>query len=332
MDDSEGEFSSVTELAESTDFSGVIRVDLGGGQSCSMARGMADRRLGTPIDASTRLATASATKGFTALTIMSLVESGELTLGTTLRSVVGKLLPLVDDRVTIEHLLSHTSGVGDYLDEEEMGDIDEHLLDVPAHVLDRPAAYIPLLEVHPQVSAPGERAAYNNSGFIMLSIVIEMITGSFHDAVAQRVLAPAGMTRSGFFRSDDLPGDTALGYLENGRLNVFHLPVIGGGDGGIYLTLDDMAIFWNALYNGQVVSPETVAAMTQLRSSITENRSYGLGFWLEPDGSLAWLEGMDAGVSFLSARSKRTGAHFTVISNTSTGAWPIQKLCRQIIS
>ncbi|NNC81762.1 MAG: beta-lactamase family protein [Acidimicrobiales bacterium] len=322
----------ISTLAESTNFSGVLRLDAADGSVFTLAQGQADRRVGAENETSTRLATASATKGFTALTVMSLIEKGDLQLTTTLRSIVGDALPFVDAAVTIEQLLGHTSGVGDYLDEEAMGDIDEYILDVSAHTLERPADYLPLLNNHPQVSPPGEVFAYNNSGYIMLSIVIEELTGSFHDAVRQRVLEPAGMASSGFFRSDNLPPNTALGYLEDGRTNIFHLPVIGGGDGGIYLTLDDMASFWNALYEGRIVTPESLDAMTTVRNVASETYSYGLGFWLSPDGNIVWLEGLDPGVSFRSARSKRTGAHYTVISNTSSGAWPLVKHCHQLLS
>jgi len=317
--------------AESTNFSGVIRLDAADGPAFTMARGWADRRNEIEIKTSTRMAAASATKGFTALTVMSLVESGDLQLDTTMRSLAGDALPFVDEAVTIEQLLGHTSGVGDYLDEETIGDIDDYLLDVPAQTLAHPDDYLPLLSGHHQVSPPGERFAYNNSGYIMLSIVIDRVAGSFHEAVQERVLQPAGMMRSGFFRSDDLPRDAALGYLEDGRTNVFHLPVIGGGDGGIYVTMDDMAAFWKSLYDGRVVSLDAVEAMTTIRSSVNETRSYGLGFWLSPDGSTVWLEGFDAGVSFLSARSRTTGAHYTVISNTSSGAWPLTTQCQQLL-
>lgn len=317
--------AGLREIAESIGFSGVARLERPDGGGFELARGQADRRHGVPIGITTRFATASATKGFTALTVMSLVESGALTSARPLRSVVGDALPCVDPEVTIEHLLGHTSGVGDYLDEETLGDVDDHVIDVSMHTLARPSDYLDLLNEHPQVARPGGRFAYNNSGYVMLALVVEGLTGSYHEAVADRVLAPAGMLRSGFFRSDDLPPDTALGYLENGRTNVFHLPVIGGGDGGIYLTLDDVTAFWDALDAGRIVSPAHVAAMTTPRRPAGEGRAYGLGFWTSPDGSVVWLEGMDAGVSFVSSVDRSTGVRATVMANTSSGAWPLAR-------
>ncbi len=290
------------------------------------ACGHSDRANERMNNLKTRFAVASGTKALTALTIMSLVESGDLTLDTTLRSVVAGALPNVDEAVTIDHLLTHRSGVGDYLDEETTGDIDEHLLGpLSAHILETARDYLPLLNAHEQQSLPGEQFAYNNSGFVMLSLVVETLTGSFHQTVRDRVLSRAAMSGGGFFRSDDLPANTALGYLVNGRSNVFHLPVIGMGDGGVFLTLEDTTVFWDALFTGGIVSPESVAAMTAEVSVYNDTRSYGRGFWLGPGADHVWFEGMDAGVSFQSGVFRDADVRYSVLSNTSAGTWPLVK-------
>ncbi len=326
------DLSAVTRRAELTGFSGVVRLARAGEPVLEFAMGLADRRNHVPVEIETRFGSASATKGLTALTIVSLIETGELSMDTTIRSVVGDALPLVDAAVTIEHLLGHTSGVGDYLDEEALGDIDDYVLPVPPHTLTRPSDYFDILNAHPQVSSPGERFAYNNSGYVMLSIVVEMVAGSYHDAVQERVLGPARMHRAGFFRSDDLPGATALGYLQDGRTNVFHLPVIGVGDGGVYLDLDGVTAFWTALFHGDIVSSDHVAEMTTAHHPVADDRSYGLGFWLSPDARTVALVGMDAGVSFRTAFNKDSRSHYTVMSNTSAGMWPLAEELEPLIA
>ena len=173
--------------------------------------------------------------------------------------------------------------------------------------------------------APGEKFAYNNSGYIIVAIIIEKVTGSYHEAVAKRVLDPAGIKDGGFFRSDDLPDNTALGYLENGRTNVFHLPVIGTGDGGIYLTLDDVSSFWKALFAGEMVTMESVEQMTTPTHMGDDGQGYGLGFWLKEGGDHAALVGMDPGVSFRSTYRKSTEDMYVIMSNTSSGVWPISR-------
>ena len=315
-------------VADETDFSGVVVVSREGRRLAELSRGFADRahlRLNT-LD--TQFGTASATKGVTALVVGSLVESGHLGLDTTLRSLLDDALPLVDPAVTIEHLLGHTSGVGDYLDEEELDDIDAHVLDVAAHRLATPGDYVQLLDGRPGKSVPGDEFAYNNSGYVMLSLAIEAVSGmSFYDVVQERVLDPAGMTDTGFFRSDELPTRAAIGYLGDGRSNVFHLPVRGAGDGGIYSTVADVERLWAALFAGLILSIDMVETFVEPRMDVpAENRRYGWGFWLLPDRPTVMLEGMDAGVSFRSACDRPTGFGYTVISNTSLGAWPIARL------
>jgi len=312
-------------VIEEHGFSGVVALAGPGWIDSEIVAGLADRAQRRPNRRDTAFAIASMTKGFVAVAVMSLVESGALTLDTRLRDLVGDELPLVDPAVTIENLLTHRSGVGDYLDEEQLGDIDDFIFDASAHTLAAPDDYLPHISGHPQVSAPGDRFAYNNGGFIMLSIAMERATGEkFHDVVRERVFEPAKMFGAGFFRSDDLPANAALGYVKSGRTNVFHLPVIGGGDGGAYVTAEDMSAFWVALFGGRLLSNDLVAAMVEPVSEIPEQRMrYGRGFWLAPKGDTVVLEGMDAGVSAFSSFDPRTGRGYTVLSNTSSGTWPV---------
>ncbi len=318
----------IAALADEQDFSGVVAVSLAGDRLVELARGLADRANARPITIATRFGTASVTKGLTALTVASLIESGELRAETTLRSLLPDALPLVDPAVTIEQLLAHTSGVGDYLDEEALADVDDYVMTVPVHRLDTPSQFLPALDRHPRKSAPGSRFAYNNGGFVMLSIAVEQAAGrSFFDLAQERVLDPAGMADSGFDRSDRLLAGTAIGYLEDGRTNVLHLPVRGAGDGGAYSTVRDLEALWRALFAGRIVPQTTVEWLVGPRSDVPEaRRRYGLGFWLRPDRDTVMLEGMDAGVSARTAFDRPSGLMYTVLSNTSSGAWPIVRL------
>jgi len=315
----------LAELAEARDFSGVVVVSSDGNRVVEMARGAADRANARPITLDTRFGIASATKTLTALTVASLIESGELRYDTTLRSLIPDALPLVDPAVTIEQLLGHTSGVGDYLDEEQLGDVDEYVMTIPVHRLDAPRQYLPVLDGFPQKSAPGSRFAYNNGGYVMLAIAIEQASGrSYYDLVQERVLDPPGMIATAFERSDRLPGGAAIGYLEDGRSNVLHLPVRGAGDGGAYSTVADLEALWAPLFAGKIVPMPVVERLVAPRSDVPEEgRRYGLGFWLGRDRVTVMMEGMDAGVSCRSVHDRPSGLGYTVISNTSSGAWPL---------
>lgn len=312
-------------LADAKDFSGVVAVSRDGERIVELARGFADRANRRPNALDTRFGIASATKGLTALTVASLIESGELRGDTTLRSLLPDALPMVDPAVTIELLLGHTSGVGDYLDEEEFDDVDDYVMGVPVHRLAAPTDYLPLLDGHPQRTAPGSRFAYNNGGYVMLSIAAEVAGGrSFYDLVQERVLDPAAMVDTAFERSDRLPAGAAIGYLGDGRSNVLHLPVRGAGDGGAYSTLRDLEALWQSLFAGRILPIPVVDRMVAPHSDDpAARRRYGLGFWLRPDRETVMLEGMDAGVSCRTAYDRPSGLMYTIISNTSSGAWPL---------
>jgi CubicO group peptidase (beta-lactamase class C family) len=321
---------AVDASAEATGFSGVVRVDRAGDTELAKAYGLADRahEIANTID--TRFAIASGAKGFTALTVMSLIEDGTLDRSTTARSVLGGDLPLIDDAVTVENLLAHRSGIGDYLDEEAVDDISDYLMPVSVHELATTEQYLAVLDGHETVFPPGDRFAYNNGGYVVLAAIAGRANGApFHDLVRQRVCEPAGMDDTEFLRSDELPGNAAIGYLtvDGPRTNVFHLPVMGSGDGGIYSTAADISAMWRAVFAGRIVSAETLAEMVRPHSDWPEeSKRYGLGFHLHATSDVVWLEGYDAGVSFCGTYDPTRRITYTVISNTSEGAWPIIEL------
>ena len=322
---------AVDSAAEHSGFSGVVRVDRSGGTELCAAYGLADRAHQLPNTVDTVFATASGTKGLTALAVMSLVEQGAIELGTTARSLLGDDLPLLAEDVTVEHLLGHRSGIGDYLDEDAV-DVRDYVMSVPVHELATTEQFLPALEGHETVFPAGERFAYNNAGYVLLALLAERATGlGFHDLVRTLVCEPAGMVDTAFLRSDELPGRAALGYLslEGLRTNVLHLPVRGNGDGGVYSTAADLSAFWDALFAGRIVPPARLAEMVRPRSEWPEeSRRYGLGFHLDATGDGVFLEGYDAGVSFASLHSPASSITCTVLSNWSEGAWPIIRLLR----
>ena len=319
--------ASIDELAASTGFSGVVRVDRGDESVFAGAYGLAHRGLGIANSVDTRFGIASGTKGITAATVMTLVETGELELATPARSLLREDLPLIDGRVTIEHLLSHRSGIGDYFDEEAIPDPTEYVMPVPVHLLAGSEDYLRVLGGHEQVFAPGERFAYNNSGFVVLALIAERASGTpFELLVRERVCEPAGMRDTAFLRSDEPAGNTALGYLaaDGLRTNVLHLPVLGSGDGGLHSTAADVRAFWLALFSGRIVGSDHVDEMVRPRSEVpTDSRRYGLGMWLHVTGNAVMLEGYDAGVSFRTVHDPDGPLTYTLLSNTTDGAWPI---------
>lgn len=274
-----------------------------------------------------RIAIASGSKAFTALAVMRLVQDGALALDQRVRTILGHDLPLVDGAVTIEHLLTHTSGIGDYLDEDSDWEPPDFVLTVPPHTLTTSSAFLPLLEGRDQKFPPGERFSYCNSGYMVLGVVLERITGaSYHDVVRRLVLERADLHGTGFLPLNELPADAAPGYIhDHGELlNTLHLPILGNADGGAFTTAADMHRFWCALVAGRIVDRETVEEMTRPRSDVPEEGlRYGMGFWLHAEHPVLILEGYDAGASFRSTHIPERRTTISVLGNTSEGAWPV---------
>lgn len=312
------------------DFHGVVSVSTGDSVEFEQAYGLANRQYGVPARVDTQYAIASGTKSFTALTIMALVEGGALRLDTTARSLLGADLPLVDDRVTVEHLLTHRSGIGDYCD-EDLPELPPP--NVPYYELTSTDAYLPALDGFPAKFAPGERFSYCNGGYVVLALLAQRAGGApFADLVTERVWAPAGMRDSVFLRSDRLPPRAATGYLDDGRTNLFSVPLVGSGDGGAFTTAADMRAFWPAFLGGRIVAVETAGRMITPGPEPTGDRfEYGLGFWLAPDRALAVVSGADNGVSFVSTAHVPSGRVITVLSNTGETAFALARPIRDLL-
>ena len=222
---------AVDVLADANNFSGVVRVDRGGRVELTKAYGTADRRHGISNAVDTQFGIASGTKALTALTIVSLVADGSLAFSTRARSVLGEDLPLIGGDVTLEQLLAHRSGIGDYLDEDAGLDLDDMQYPVPVYELASTEQYLAVLDGYPPKFEPGERFAYCNGGYVVLALIAERTSGvPFHELVRQRVSAPAGMHDTEFFRSDDLPG-RARGRIRAARRHVTHQRVPPPGPG-----------------------------------------------------------------------------------------------------
>ena len=293
-------------------FCGVISARRGDHVLGEWAVGLADRTAGAPNTFGTRFGLASGTKTFTALTMLSLIGDGLLRQDTRAREILEEDLPLIADEVTVDHLLTHTSGIGDYLDEE----IDALApLSVPVQQLDSTPAYLPMLEGFPTKFPAGQRFSYCNGGYVVLAIIAERVAGiPFADLVRARVFEPAEMAASGFPRSDLLPPGTATGYKDDGRTNVFELPVVGSGDGGAHSTVEDLHRFWRALLAGRIVDPSLVALLTErVTADAGDGLGYGRGLWLDDDDLM--VVGGDHGVVAVSRHHAPTATTVSGLAN-----------------
>ena len=237
----------------------------------------------------------------------------------------------ISEDVTIDHLLTHTSGVYDYYDEELIEDVDNFQLAIPCFKLKGLKDYIPLFRDGKMKFSPGERFSYSNGGFILLGIVIEEVSGTpYTDFIQKNILELCDMSDSGFFAMDRLPERTAFGYIdgEDGwRTNIFTLPIIGSSDAGVFTTVGDMDKLWRAFFEERILSKGLTQLFLEKAVKDKDNRFYGHGIWIDHEEGkdpVHYLIGWDAGVSFKSTYPAKDTI-ITVISNTSAGAWTIDR-------
>ena len=324
------------------DFSGVICVYIDKNSSIIEAFGLAYRPDAIPNKPYTRFSIASGTKGFTATAIMTLIQEGQLSLDTKLFDILPDTFPNFAPEITISHLLSHTSGVPDYFDEETMDDYEALWAQRPVYSMTQPDDFLPMFAHGHMKYTPGKRFSYSNSGYIILGLVIQKITGiSYIEYVKKNVFKPAGMKYADFFRADMLPANTATGYIKddtgNWRSNIYSIPVVGAPDGGAYVTAEDMCAFWTALLSNKLLSKSLTKDMFEplMQTNDSGDPKYGYGFWITDtweQGLTYYLVGQDPGVSFISAYCSEISIQYTILSNTGDGVWPIHTRLRQLIS
>ncbi|KQC12952.1 MAG: hypothetical protein APR63_01650 [Desulfuromonas sp. SDB] len=317
-------FSELVEhKAQNTGFSGVITISRGDDFVVNRGFNFRDRINSIPNNINTRFGIASGTKTFTALGILTLVEKGCLKLTTEVGEINRDFQGFIDPHATIEQLLTHTSGIYDYFDEEQIKDFDNFFVDIPWYRLTTPSDYFPLFK-HKQLKfKPGQRYSYSNGGYILLGIIIEKIEGKlFKDFIEKNILQPNKMMDSGFPLLNSLPFNTAWGYLEDGKtLNIYNIPICGASDGGMYTTSGDLIKFWKRLFKYKIISSDYLNQMITPRVNLKENISYGLGIYIQKFNgqNLYYLVGSDAGVGFDCACIPERDLIIIVISNQTNG-------------
>jgi CubicO group peptidase (beta-lactamase class C family) len=311
-------------------FSGVISIADGDRVVAWRAAGDANRAESIANGLDTRFQIASGCKAFTAVAICQLVDAGRFALDSPLRDCVDpELLGGLDERITIRHLLTHTSGITSYFEEDVDPDHAALWLDRPVYRMRTARDFLPMFVDKPMKSPAGTRFEYNDGGYVLLGLVIEEVTGvPFGDHVRDAVLLPAGMVDSGYFHADRLPARTAYAYVKGvpgdggWRTNVFAVPIVGGGDGGAYATAPDLVRFWRALVGGRLLSPELTAAVLEPQTATgmeEPHGRYGLGVWLSD--AYCFVEGADPGVEMISGYFPDSGVSITLIANVETALW-----------
>jgi len=311
-------------------FSGTVLVAKGDEVLYSQACGEASKRFHVANNIDTKFNLGSMNKMFTATAINQLVEQGVLAYDETIDAYVDESwLPQgVTSKITIHHLLTHTSGLGSYFNETYWNGSRQLYRDVND--------FKPMVRSEQLAFEPGARFRYSNTGMLLLGVVIENATGeSYFDYIRENIYEPAGMVNSDSYEMDFPVENLAIGYIrardsEYGWENNLYKHVIKGGPaGGGFSTVTDMYRFARALETGKLVSRESLELMWTDHSG----DAYGYGFSVA-EGAAGKVVGHGGGFPGLNSNLDifiDSGYVVVVMSNYDEGASPVARQISTLI-
>ncbi len=322
-------------------FRGNIYIVQGENVLFESENGFADLANEIPNTIETRFASASTGKVFVAVGILQLIERGRIKFDDTLGMLLSMEFREIDKDVTVRQLLTHTSGVPDYFDETVMEEYEELWIDYPNYKIRHNSDLLPLFINKPMMYPKGEKFQYNNSGFVLLAMIIEKVTGMhFDEYLKENVFDVCGMKSTGYFELDKLPPRCANHYIycadtDDYRTNIYSVDAKGTGAGGAFVTVKDMVRFWTNLVSGKLISKELVSEMLSKQSGDgidPEEGYYGYGVWIieNPDGrDFAYVQGCDPGVSLISEYNPNNGIISVLVSNYGDNVWEEMRKIRK---
>jgi CubicO group peptidase (beta-lactamase class C family) len=326
----------INQLVKEDRFSGVVLVAKDGAPIFEKAYGLASKEFNVPNNLDTRFNIASVTKMFTAVSIARLVERGKLKYEDRIIKFLPDYPSAIANKVTIHHLLTHTSGMGSYWKDE---------FHEANHARFRKIQdYFPLFIHDPLEFEPGQKWSYSNAGYMVLGAIIERVSGkSYFDYVKESVFDRAGMDGTDFFEADRPVSDIAQGYTKQNRYlpeaqewtnNIFLSPVKGSPAGGAYSTAEDLLKFGEALRNHKLLRADSTAKILTGIVEYRPNRRYGYGFAVEAldNCTVIFHDGGANGVSAQFEMYPDYGFTVVVLSNYDHPAVvPIIEKLRQVL-
>lgn len=315
------------------DFQGCISIKKNGSTIFEQAYGYSDYSNKVLNTLDTKFATASAGKVFVAVAILKLIEEGRLSFHDTIGDLLDFDLNHIDSKITVVQLLNHTSGIPDYCDESVVEDYSDLWRDYPNYKIRTSRDLLPLFVHKPMMYQRGEKFQYNNSGYVILGLIIESITKkSFDTYLTESIFKPCNMLNTGYYELDRLPAKCANAYIfdqerKDYYTNIYSVDVKGTGAGGAYTTVGDVELFWKMLLHNKLLSKEMTDNMLSLQSTNFKNENYGYGIWLNRSeaGYMPYFQGCDPGVSFLSSYDREKDILMTLISNFGNNVWKLMR-------
>jgi len=247
-------------------FTGTVLVTKDGQPVFRKGFGQANREWNIPNAPDTKFRLGSITKQFTAAAILQLAEKGKLTIDDPVSKHYPDA-PAAWEKITIHHLLNHTSGIPSYTGLPDFFQKQATMRRTPAEI-------VKLTQDKPLEFEPGSKFAYNNTGYVLLGHIIERISGAGYDEyVRKNLLEPLGLRDSGYDWNTTVIARRASGYTPDGKLAPYLDMSLPHAAGSLYSNVDDLAKWADALESGKVVSKEHYAKMTTVYRN---NYGYGL--------------------------------------------------------
>lgn len=236
--------------------------------------GMADTEKKVPIQPGDVFRLGSMTKQFTAVAILMLEEEGKLSVKDEITRFIPDY-PTQGKKITVEHLLTHTSGIKSYTDMMGFRSIVNKDM--------KPLEVVDFFKNEPMEFAPGERYAYNNSGYFLLGVIIEKVSGmSYADFLAKRIFEPLGMTHTAF-EGFERNGVKRIPGYQRGRDGLVLAPAMSMTQpyaaGSLVSTVDDLARWDAAITAGKLLKPASwKRAFTPYVLNNGKPTEYGFGW------------------------------------------------------
>lgn len=328
----------ITEAVKAEKFSGSVLLAEDGKAFFKKAYGFASRRFWVPNKVDTKFNLGSMNKMFTTIAVAQLVERGKLSYQDKVGDYLGGdwIKPENAERITIHHLLTHTSGLGDFFSRAFFQTSKLLFLSVDD--------YQTLVKDMELQFEPGTRWSYSNAGFVLLGAIIEKVTGEdYFDYVRKNIYQKANMINSDCYEMFKPVPNLAVGYqkrkTEEGREewqnNLFYHEVKGCPAGGGFSTVEDLLNFDIALRSGALVSQKTWESLITERAGPPEGpKKWGYGFILENHENLGRIVGHGGGffgISSVLDMYLDTGHTVAVMSNYGDGVDVISGEVRKVI-